>query len=216
MAAAVANTDLRLTLEWLIRNGDIGWLTLAAANLHASVIKSEGLATARRWALLVCGGGLFVGLINAWGVLPIERIVYGSALGQKLGRVPFGVMLIWFVAVVGARETVRWIAPKSSHVPASLASGLLVLLTGINLEPLAAQIRGFWFWAAHDPSLPPGFVPPISSYAIWLVFGAFLAFLLREDRAAIERPSWPGRPVIIFILMNAVFLLAHVGRIIRG
>lgn len=216
MAESVANTDLRRTLEWLLRIGDIAWLTLAAANLHASIIESEGLGTARRWALITCGGGLFATFVNASGILPIERIVYGSALGQKLGRVPFGVMLIWFVAVVGARETVRWISPKSSHVPASLAAGLLVLLTGVNLEPLAARLRGFWFWAARDPSLPPVFVPPLSSYILWMGCGALLAYLLREDRAAIDRSSRPRRPVIIFLLLNAVFIAAHLGRIIRG
>ena len=62
--SAMANTDLRLTLEWLIRIGDVAWITLGAINIHASIAASEGLRTARRWAMIVCGGGAAVAALS--------------------------------------------------------------------------------------------------------------------------------------------------------
>ena len=90
---AIGNTDLRLTLEWLGRVGDIVWITLAAINVHGSVAEAEGIRTARRWALIVCGGGLMVAAVSALTGFPLGPIRYGTVLGMKLGPVPFGVPL---------------------------------------------------------------------------------------------------------------------------
>jgi uncharacterized membrane protein len=230
---AIGNTDLRLTLEWLIHIGDIVWITLAAINIHASVAESEGLHTARRWAFIVCGGGIAVAAASVLTGYPLGPIRYGAALGLKLGPVPWGVPLLWFVLVIGARAATLRVSPKAGNAWVAVAVGALVSLTDFNLEPVVAKLRGYWFWLASPPSLPPVFDPPLMNYGGWFVFGTLFAWFLREARPLPGPPPAPlpggseGRgtpdsrrrswkPVIVFTLFNAVFLLARLGRIWRG
>jgi uncharacterized membrane protein len=213
---AIGNTDLRLTLEWLIRIGDIVWITLAAINIHGSIAKSEGLRTARRWALIVCCGGMAVAALSVLTGYPLGPIRYGTALGMKLGPVPWGVPLLWFVLVIGARVTALRVFPRAGNAWAAIAAGALVLLTDFNLEPAAAKLRGFWFWLADPPSSPPIFRPPLINYGAWFVSGALLAWMLREDRVIANSRSRSWKPVIVFGLLNAVFFLARLGKIWRG
>jgi len=213
---AIGNTDLRLTVEWLIRIGDIAWITLAAVSIHGSIAESQGLGAARRWALIVCGGGMAVAAASVLTGYPLGPIRYGTALGMKLGPIPCGAPLLWFVLVVGARAAVLRAFPRAGNPSVAGAAGALILLADINLEPAASKLRGFWFWVANPPSLPPVFAPPMMNYAAWLVFGALFAWMLREDRAVPDSRSRSWRPVIVFGLFNAVFLLARIGRFWRG
>ncbi len=213
---AIGNTDLRLTLEWLVRIGDIAWITLAAINVHGSIAASEGLRAARRWALIVCGGGLVVAAAGALTGYPFGPIRFGSALGMKLGPVPWGVPLLWYIAVVGARSTVLRAVPRAGGAWAAVAAGSLVAITDWNLEPAAGNLRGFWFRLANPPFTPASFDPPIMNYGAWFVFGAFFAWMLREDRARPDARARSWKPVIVFGLLNAVFVLARLGRICRG
>lgn len=213
---AIGNTDLRLTLEWLTRIGDIAWITLAAINVHGSIAESEGLRAARRWALIVCGGGLMVSAVSVLAGYPLGAIRYGTALGMKLGPVPWGVPLLWFVLVIGGRAAVLRAFPRAGNAWVAVATGALIALTDFNLEPAAAKLRGFWSWLANPPSLPPIFDPPRMNYGAWFVFGTLLAWMLREDRVVPDSQSRSWKPVIIFALFNAVFLLARLGRTWRG
>jgi uncharacterized membrane protein len=215
---AIGNTDLRLTLEWLIRVGDIVWITLGAINVHGSIAGTEGIRTARRWAPMVCGGGLAVAAASALTGFPLGSIRYGTALGMKLGPVPCGVPLLWFVLVIGARSTLLRAFPRAinaSNARVGVTTGALVLLADFNLEPAAAKLRGFWFWVANPPSLPPVFDPPMMNYAAWFVFGTLFAYMLREERVVADPRSRSWKPVIVFGLFNAVFLLADLGRVLR-
>ena len=49
----VAHPDLRAALLWLNAIGDFAWITLAAANVYLCLAEEEGLATARRWSLII-------------------------------------------------------------------------------------------------------------------------------------------------------------------
>jgi uncharacterized membrane protein len=213
---AIGHTDLRLTLEWLNRIGDIAWITLAAINVHGSIAESEGLRTARRWALIVCGGGLAVAAASVLAGYPLGPIRYGPALGMRLGPVPWGVPLLWYIAVVGARAAALRALPRAGHALVAVAAGALIMLTDANLEPSAAKLRGFWFWLASPPSLPPIFDPPMMNYGGWFVFGTLFAWMLRERRVMANSRARSWKPVIVFGLFNSVFLLARLGRIWRG
>jgi len=192
---------------------------------------------------LVFGGAALLAILNATGVIPElkflavhssdrviigqhfqdsdlvisgMKMVFGSALGMKIGPVPIGVLLLWYVIVLGARETILRLAPKSSQIWLALGGGVLVGLTGLNLENTAARFRGYWFWVAKDPRLPPVFQPPAGEYLAWFLFGIGIIFFLREQRIAANAGARSWKPVIIFALLNTVFFLANCGRAIRG
>lgn len=212
----VGNGDLRAALEWLIGVGDIVWITLAAANIHLWLAETEGLAAARRWALIVIIGVAALAALSVWSGFPLGAIRYSPPLGVKLGPVPLGLPLLWFALIIGARQTVLRVWPGAGQAQLAAAVGGLALLTDFNLEPVAAKIRGFWFWSASAPFKPPLFDPPWTNYAAWAGVAAALTFALREQRVAAGTRVSAARPVTIFVVLNAVFLAANFGRWLRG
>lgn len=215
-ASAIGNRDLRAALVWLVGIGDIAWLTLAAANIYLWLAETEGLATARRWALIVGGGAAALGAVSALAGFPLGTIEYSSRLGLKLGPVPVGLPLLWFALIVGARQTVLRCWPSVRRVPLALVSGGLVLLADVNLEPVAAKVRAFWFWRAPTSELTPDFVPTWTNYAAWFLVASALVFALREERVAATKRRDTSRPIAVFVLLNAVFLGANLGRFFRS
>jgi uncharacterized membrane protein len=216
LAQTIGNRDLRAALEWLIGVGDIVWITLAAANTHLWLAETEGLATARRWALTVLGGAAALAALSVWTGFPLGAIRYSAPLGVKLGPVPLGLPLLWFALIIGARQIVLRIWPKAGPTQLAAMVGGLALLTEYNLEPVAAKVRGFWFWSASTPFAPPLFTPPWTNYAAWAVAAAALTFALREERVAAGTRVSAARPLTIFVVLNAVFLVANLGRWLRA
>ena len=216
LARWIGNRDLRVVLEWLIGIGDIAWITLAAANTHLWLAETEGLSTARRWALIVGGGVAVAGAVSAFTGWPFGAIHYSRQLGMKLGPLPVGLPLLWYALVIGARETVLRCWPRAGQIRLALGTGALALLADVNIEPVAAKLRGFWFWRAQSSDQPPHFTPAWTNYAAWFLVASVLAFALREERVAAGERRDSFRPVAISLLLNAVFLAANLGRFLRG
>ncbi len=216
LAHGLGNRDLRAVLAWLIGVGDIAWITLAAACTHLWLAENEGLSTARRWALIVGGGVAMLAVASAFTGWPLGAIQYSRQLGMKLGPLPIGLPLLWFALIIGARETVLRCWPRVGQGMLALGTGGLALLADVNLEPVAAKLRGFWFWRASVENTPPLFTPPWTGYAAWFLAASTLAFLLREERVATDARRDSARPIAIFLLFNAVFLAANLGRFLRG
>ena len=82
--------------------------------------------------------------------------------------------------------------------------------------PIASKLRAFWLWRAADPAQPPVFTPPWTGCAAWFLAAAVLVFCLREERVTASPRRDALRPVAIFLLLNTVFLAAHLGRWLRG
>ena len=216
VAGWTGNRDLRAVLGWLIASGDVAWIILAAANVHLWLAETEGLRTARRWALIVGGGGAALAVANTLGGFPLGPIEYSRQLGMKFGPVPVGLPLLWFALVIGARQTVLRCWAGVTHGQLAVATAALVLLTAAQLEPVAAKVRAWWFWRPIDPSQPPQFSPPWTNYAAWFLTALVLTYFLREDRVATRQRTTTPRPAIIFLLLNAVLLATHLGRHWRG
>ncbi len=205
---AISNPDLRATLVWLLPRTDLIWITLAAANVYFSLAASVGLPTARRWALLLLGSIIALAWVSATTGFPLGRIRYGSALGLKVGPVPLGLPLLWFSVIIGARDAALHFCPRLSQATLAVGVGILALVTDLNLEPLAARWRGFWFWRADSPILPPVFDPPFTGSFAWGALATLLALALREPDVATRKPPW--KPVVTLVIFHAVFLASHV------
>ncbi len=208
----VTSPDLRAALLWLNTIGDFAWITLAAINVYLCLAEEEGLPTARRWTLIIVGGVLAIGFSR----FPLGAIQYGRQLGVEIGDVPLGLALFWFAAIIGGRETMLRFFPRFSHGEVALGTGILAFLTDLNLEPIAAKVRAFWFWRASSPTLPPIFDPPLTNSVVWGVAAGVLAVFLREENvaASVQPRSW--KPVVTFAIFQAVLLAAHLGRWARA
>lgn len=205
--------SLAQTLLLLLRYFEIVWFLLAAANLYLFAVQREGLAAARRGALPLLGGAAALTLLGAGTGFPFGPYAYSDRLGIRLlGILPVAVPFLWFTLLLGSAYTARALAGGRPRAGIAL-TGLLTLLADLNLEPVAWRIRSYWFWYYGQPD-PPRW-PPLANFASWLVIGSLFGLLFFRKRT----PGRPGarhellsRPVVIFLLVNAVFLLAHLAR----
>jgi uncharacterized membrane protein len=216
LARWVLNRELFRTLQWLLQHLDFAWITLAALNGYVCLATREGLGTARRWGLMIVGATLALAWISTRTGFPLGPIQYGRMLGATIGSVPLGLPLFWFSIIIGAREALLRFFPRWSHAQIALGTGALGALTDASLEPLAAKLRGFWFWRSAEPTLPPVFDAPLTGYLAWGLLSGLLAFALREKSVvASARPrSW--EPVVTLAIFHAIFLAAHLGRWVRS
>lgn len=216
LARWVQNRGLLVTLQLLLEHLDFAWITLAAANVYLSLTDRVGLATARRRGLTIVLTAFVVAWTSVRTGFPLGPIEYGRALGPKLGPVPLGLPLFWFTVIVGASEGLLRFFSRWSHLKIAIGTGLAAALTDANLEPLAAKLRGFWFWRSGTPAIPPIFDAPLTGCLGWGFMAGLLAFALHENKvaASAQRPSW--QPVATLIVFNAIFLAAHLGRWVRN
>ncbi len=207
---SISNTDLRITLAWLLARCDLAWITLAAANVYFTLVGSVGLATARRWGLLILGSVVAMAWVSVLTGFPLGPIRYGSALGLKLGPVPLGLPLLWFSVIIGARETVLRFFPRVPQGGLAAGVGLLALLTDLNLESVAAKWRGFWFWSGGAPSAPPVFDAPLTTCLAWGILAAVVSLGLREGNVVSSAQKRPWQPIATLGIFEGILLLAHV------
>ena len=208
----VVHPGLRGALEFFLRTLDATWFVIAAANVYLSLAEAESLAVARRWASIVLFGAWLISALSAWTTFPLGAIHYTARLGLRIGPVPFGLLLMWFAFVIGARALAMHVFPRASHFRISLAAGFLVALTAANLDPLAWKFRAFWLWRAGvAPSLAHA-----GNIGTWFLAAFGFAFAMRETRVASTAFAGFPRPAIVLLTFNAVFLLTHLVRSMRG
>ncbi len=206
----VSNPGLQGALEFFLRWLDAVWITLAAANGYLALADAEGVPAARRWASLILAGAWVVAASSAWFGFPFGAIHYTARLGMRVGPVPFGLPLMWFAFVVGARSLAMRLAPRESHFRVSIAAAALVAITVANLDPLAWKFRALWLWRS------PTAGTSAQNALTWLLVSFGFAFAMRETRVASSSAGGFPRPAIVLIAFNSVFLITHFARMLRG
>ncbi len=206
----IANPGLLGALEFFLASLDAAWIALGAANIHLALSAEEGLTTARRWALIVIVGVAIVAAASEWIALPLGPIHYTSRLGMRVGPVPFGLPLLWFALVTGARSLVLRCAPRASHAKAAFVTGMLATLADANIEPIAWKVRAFWIW--YPAATPAPRWPPMQNSIAWFAISWAFGFGMRETRVASASEGPFPRPALVFLIFNAVFLLTHAAR----
>jgi hypothetical protein len=195
----------------ILRLLDPVWIVLAAINAYASLIRERGLATARTWALILLASGLAATLLlNA-----LTTIRFTGALGMHLahGRISLGWILLWVTVILGARELARLMFPRASHTITALIAGLFALATAANLEPVATKLRVFWLW--NPGRVQTANEAPLVVYALCLIGGSALAYLLRAPEVVRAR-SAPRLAAATLLILNAMCLAALLAARLRG
>ncbi len=203
----LANPGLRTAVAFLVHSADAAWLLLAALNLYLDLAAREGIARARMIALVVFTSALAIAWASAATSYPLGSVVYTGRLGARIGPVPLGWLLLWFVVVLGGRAFLMHLWPRLSHAAISVLAGLVALLTDLSLEPLATKLRLYWFWYATGTTTPT--LPLWRNYATWFALAAALAWFAREQKLARARGN-TRRPAAVIVIINSVFLTGHV------
>ncbi len=162
--------ELQAALLWLSGIADIAWLTVAAIITYSSIARSVGLATARRWALLVLGISWLAGALSAWSGWPLGPVYFTGRLGFLIGPVSVGWLILWCVVILGSRDLILSMLPRASHAQVALLTGVLAGLTDLNLESLASKTRAWWLWIKAPASgLPQMIQAPLMWFLIALL-----------------------------------------------
>ena len=188
----IGNGDLRVVVVGLVAYGDLGWIFLAAVLTYGWLSGVEGLSTARRWAMTIGVGAMLVGLAGGYGGWPVGKLRFSSTLGMKMGAVPIGWLMLWFCLLIGARQGAQRVMPGAGRWRVAMLTGFFLAVTDGILEPVASPIRGWW------------------------IVGSGVAGMLGGERVAGGRLKGGSRPLAIYLLFNALCVVANLGRWLRG
>jgi len=202
----IDNPGLRAAVSFIFRSADAVWLLVAALNLYLELAQREGIARARVVSLVVFSVAGAVAWASVATGYPLGSVVYTTQLGARLGVVPLGWPLLWFVIVLGARALITHLRPRMGHAGISFTAGFIALLTDFNLEPLATKFRLYWFWYVPGTTSPAP--PPWTNYATWFLVAVALAWFARERQIASTRFG-STRAASIIVITNAVLLTGH-------
>ena len=111
----IANPGLRGALGIFLERLDAAWIALAAVVSYLALAEVEGLATVRRWGFIVIVLVALLAVVNSATSLPLGPLHYTARLGMQIGPVPFGLPLLWFALVTGARSVALRMLPRASH-----------------------------------------------------------------------------------------------------
>jgi uncharacterized membrane protein len=212
---SVPASGVEKALIGIVSAADAIWISLAAINVYIFLAQSEGLSTARRWALIVLGASAALTWFNAATGYLFGPQTYTSLLGWKFGRVlPFGVPLLWFVVLLGSRFAMLRTFPQAKVWAISAGAALLSLLTDLNLEPVAWKVRAYWIWYPLDFA-PPSH-PPLQNYAAWFAAAFAISYALGENKKTAVRHDIGIRPTMILVLLNTLWLSVNAARWIRS
>ncbi len=208
--AQIANVfhvpELRQALSLTVNAADAIWVLLAAVNIYLSLAATEGVRTARRWAVITLAAAWFVAEISARFGIPLGHIRYTERLGRHVGSVPIALPFLWFAILFGARGFALRAAPRASHSQIALLTGIFAMLADCNLERVASSIRVWWLWRPLEIA-PPKW-PPATTFITWLCVCGALGWLFREQKVAPKPDDLRHAPALIFLLLNIVFGVA--------
>ena len=206
---------IRDTILAILRVSDALWIGLAAIVLYFHTAAAEGLSTARRWAMIILLGSATAEWIGATTGFPFGPYRYTQNFGWLIGGVlPAAIPLAWLVILLCGRILTLQLKSDATRLELALGVGLFAVLTDINLEFIAWKVRGYWIWYPTLHGNAPTW-PPLQNYAAWFILSFTLTFVLPANHSLrLHRPS-PARPIAVLALMNALFVLVYVVRLLR-
>lgn len=198
----------------LLAYADLVWMVLAALVVYLHAVAVEGLGRARVAGILVVAGSALAEWYGATTGWPFGPYRYTDAFGPRmLGVLPIAIPLAWLVILFAARYALLALRPEISRPSLALGVGTAAVLTDFNLEFIAWKVRGYWIWYP-DWQNPPAW-PPWQNYVSWFVLATLLAFVQPRRAGLVERS--PARMIGVLVAMNALFLAAHLVRLLgRG
>jgi len=194
---------------------DAVWLVLGAIVVIWAQGQVEGWKRTGIACLIVGLGSAVIEWIGAETGFPFGPYKYTDNMGVRIGgSLPFTIPLAWIIIITGGRYLVAWVLPQLRQPRLfALAVGLVALITDFNLEIVAWKIRGYWVWYPfHEGPVPS--LPPWQNYAAWFV----LAFCFTRLQPLVPQAVRDGafwRPIVVLILINALFLTANIVRWVR-
>ena len=205
----------RSALTAVLHVSDAVWIYLAAVVIYLHTAAAEGLATARRWAVIILVGSGVCEWIGAQTGFPFGPYRYTDYFGWRVGGVlPVAIPLAWLVVLLCGRSLILRLRPTSTRAELALGVAVVATLTDANLEAVAWKVRHYWNWYP-DASPPLPTWPPFQNYFSWFGLSFVLAYALPPNYSLRPRSSSPLRPILVLALMNTLFIVVYAARWLR-
>jgi uncharacterized membrane protein len=152
--------------------------------------------------------------IGAKSGLPFGPFMFGPEGGLKLfGLLPWGLPLLWVVAVLNSRGVARLILRPWRKIRAYGfwligLTALLTMLFDCALEPFAAHAKHYWIWTTAGYSLTPQGAPASNSVGWFVLTLLILAFITPAmiNKQLSKRSAPDFHPLAVWL--GAVLLFA--------
>lgn len=153
-----------------------------AAVLLVAVTASTLMALARQlpwqnvWlvALLIAVSGSLASVAGTLTAMPFGPFVFGPAAGAQLFKtLPWGMPLLWVVAVLNSRGVARlilrpWRKTRTYGFWLMGVTAALVMAFDLALDPFASRVKHFWIWTPTNfPVTWQG--APLVNFPGWMV-----------------------------------------------
>ncbi len=199
----------------LLGYADLVWMTFATAVVYLRVTATEGLARARASAAVILIGSAAIEWCGERTGIPFGPYLYTDAFGPLiLGVLPIAIPLAWTVTLLGSRILVLHFRPTISRWQLAFSVALIAVATDLNLEFIAWKVRGYWIWYPGDTN-PPAW-PPLQNFLSWFLLALVLHVLTPAPRPTPHPALKIPRAALVVPIMNALFLLVHASRFVRG
>jgi uncharacterized membrane protein len=152
--------------------------------------------------------------IGSQSGLPFGPFMFDPEAGLKLfGILPWGLPLLWVVAVLNSRGVARLILRPWRKIRAYGfwligLTALLTMLFDCALEPFATHVKHYWIWTATGYSLTPQGAPASNSIGWFVVTLLILAFITPAmiNKQLSKRSAPDFHPLAVWL--GAVLLFA--------
>jgi putative membrane protein len=156
---------------------------------------------------ILCGSTL-IEYIGATTEQPFGSYDYSAVLGYRIAAVvPAVIPLAWLMVMYGAWCMVTLFAPALPRWQHAIASGAVVALFDLQIEPTAVHINGYWQW--HVDGFYYGV--PFQNFVAWFVVGTVFAAVADPMLRGARRAGASLLPIVgmagsavLFIAMNSI------------
>lgn len=191
-------------------------LILATATTLVSMTRQlpgQNVALVSVLMVLLASGAVTLGALTG---IPFGFFSYTANAGPRLlPPLPWSVPLLWLVILLTSRGTARLILRPWRNLPIygfwliGLTT-LLVLLTDLNLEVYATQVKHYWAWGPTRLPLLWHGVPP-SNFLGWTVTTLLILIFVTPALINKKPVTFPPdyQPLAVWFLLNGLFVVGN-------
>lgn len=137
--------------------GDCVFLSMAGCLTFLIARRDFGIRDVASAAVFALAASAAVEIIGVKTGFPFGDYRYTGLMGAQVFGIPWIIPVCWFIILINAYIVISALVvsrgeevSRDAHLLLILLTALVVTLTDVNLEPVAVNVRLYWFWMDMD------------------------------------------------------------------